>query len=137
MHYIELPIGIDSLEQDEDAKYFFYYGEKKFYLDNIIERSNQAVFHDSETELTLFVGNRCPNEDKFFVEYLPGSARSTGWCKIQNGIKKAEDNKQYCRTLAWTSSSGFSFLSSRRREEVEAERKEQRDDRRMKGPKSV
>ncbi|WP_133128589.1 hypothetical protein [Legionella nagasakiensis] len=134
MKYIELPPGVDALQQDAEGYHYFEYQENIYYLHAIIATAEKETFSDKDTGLSLYVGERCPRKDTLYAEYLPRDGQPTRWCKLYNGLEKGRELDRMWQSQSWIMTTP---ISASRREEAEAARKEQRDDRRHKGPKSV
>ncbi|WP_133130691.1 hypothetical protein [Legionella yabuuchiae] len=138
MKYIELPDGVETLKTDEQGYPYFDYQDEKFYLHNIESTSAKGKFLDEEHGLSLQVQERCPVEDKLFVEYMPMKNKPSGWYKVVNGIQKEEENQKLRQShRPWVETDAYRFLSEERKKSVASSRQEQKKDRYQKGPKSV
>ncbi|AHE65761.1 hypothetical protein [Legionella oakridgensis] len=133
MKYIELPPGVDVLQQDSEGYHYFKYQENTYYLHTIVATAEKEIFY-GHNGLSLYVGERCPRKDVLYAEYLSREGQPASWCKIYNGIQKGKDIDRMMQAQSWIVTTP---LSTSRREKAEDARQEQRDDRRQKGPKSI
>ncbi len=134
MFYIELPA--DARIKTDDEGYC------------IIETTDGSPIKAAEVVQDYLNGRAspinvypsCPNEDKPYLEYLNHSITkdaiekpSLYWTEV-NGREK---NTFQSRVLSISPFTTKNFFSAARKEEIEREREETREDRRTKGPKSV
>ncbi len=142
MKYIELPPSVNAVLIDTNGFYFFENDDARYLLKDIVEKAKNGKY-EMAMGLQLTVTDNCPRRDQLYAEYLEASdlpklnCKSTGWCKLFNGIQKQRDNERLAHTsLSWLASEHYQFLSPKRKEEIQSAREEQRDDRRQKGSKS-
>lgn len=136
MYYIELPSGA-KVRQNDEKHYGFTY-ESKFYLfETILKGAKEGVFRDEENHLSLQVSSKIPVEDKCYAEYLPNNGQPSRWCEVVNGKKKTEQNTLFQEVQSWTKTDRYKTLSDTRKAEVDEARREQKEDRYQKGPKSI
>ncbi|GGI87649.1 hypothetical protein [Legionella impletisoli] len=138
MKYIELPSGVNSLKTDERGYPYFEYLDKPFYLHEIAAASSKGKFVDEKHNFSLTVTESCPIKDQLFVEYMPAQNKPSEWVEVVNGLQKEEENKKLRGShRSWVETDAFRFLSNGSKKRVEDARKEQKEDRYQKGPKSV
>lgn len=135
MKYIELPDGV-NLKKDEHNYHYFTYADKHFSLEHILANEKMGVFSDKETGLSLSVLSRIPEQDKLYAEYLPNNGKPAQWCEVVNGKVKKTQNDQMASIMSWVKKEGFHAIREDRKQEVLANRIQQKEDRYQKGPRS-
>ena len=135
MKYIELPDGT-TLKKDERKYHYFTYANKHFFLEDILKNEKMGVFTDKETGLSLSVLSRIPEKDKFYAEYLQNNGKPAQWCEVVNGKVKKNQNDHMNTIKSWVNTDGFFALTEGRQQAVMANRKQQKEDRYEKGPRS-
>ncbi len=135
MKYIELPDGA-TLKKDEHNYHYFTYADKQFFLEHILKNEKMGVFTDQETGLSLSVLTGIPQQNKMYAEYLPNNGKPAQWCEVVNGKVKKSLNDQLNTIKPWINTDGFFALTEDKQQAVMANRKQQKEDRYEKGPRS-
>ena len=135
MKYIELPEGVTSFQTDEKGYRFFQFQSQNFYFSDIVAKAKNQLFEDKSYQISLSVSDKCPNENKFYVEYLP-TGKPNCWCKVHNGQQKNKDLHRYLQNQSWLNSPEFNALNTQQRGKVMAARQEQKEHRYTKDLKS-
>ncbi len=135
MKYIELPAGA-TLKKDERNYHYFTYADKPFTLEHILANEKMGVFTDIATGLSLSVLSGIPEKDKTYAEYLPNNGKPAQWCEVVNGKAKKNLNDKLNTIQPWIKNEGFFRLDKDRQEAVMDNRRQQKEDRYQKGPRS-
>lgn len=134
MHYIELPANV-KIRRNETNYHGFTWNDTWYSLEDILKKAEQGRFIDSN--LSISVSTRMPEDDKPYAEYLPGvQGKPSQWCEVVNGKIKTSENYALNALKPWIDGDEYRVLSETRKSEVMEARKEQKQDRYEKGPKS-
>ena len=108
MLYIQLPDSVCPTNVQKNGKgyYFFEANNQAILLKDLAEFVDDGVYDITLSDGTRLMGTvtqRCPNEDRNYVEYLPQKNQPSQWCTFVNGIEKNKFNIQASQnTRPWT-----------------------------------